>query len=153
MIYLSHFAINPWNIFFRRRGSEVIFKIGDFGMEIHSDYRAESKIGQEGPHTKYIAPEVINESDPGKVMKERNAGATFADIYSLGMVFKDIKKHIGNGFKVALKENKYTGMFLVNAESQDNSGYKERLDELINEMTRQDPMERPRIEQTFMWFE
>ena len=44
-------------------------------------------------------------------------------------------------------------MFLVNAESQDNSGYKERLDELINEMTRQDPMERPRIEQTFMWFE
>ena len=72
-------------------------------MEIHSDYRAESKIGQEGPHTKYIAPEVINESDPGKVMKERNAGATFADIYSLGMVFKDIKKHIGNSFKVALE--------------------------------------------------
>ena len=72
-IYLSHFALNPWNIFFRRRGSEVIFKIGDFGMEIHSDYRAESKIGQEGPHSKYIAPEVNSESEPEKAMKERNA--------------------------------------------------------------------------------
>ena len=93
---LAHLALNPWNIFFVREGSTVVFKIGDFGFSLHADERESKKVMREGKHQKYIAPEFLRDLQSGHGMKQTDSGATFADIYSLGMIYKDIKKHIGN---------------------------------------------------------
>ena len=52
----------------------------------------------EGLNKKYIAPEVLKGIEEDKVMTASDFEAKAADVYSLGIVFKDIKKHISNIF-------------------------------------------------------
>ena len=88
-----HLAINPWNIFFKESSNferwDHSFMIGDYGISLHTEERKRSKVSVGGGHTRYLAPEVV-QSGANYSGKEAQA-----DIYSLGMVFKDIIKHIG----------------------------------------------------------
>ena len=90
----AHFAINPWNIFFVRRDTSLKFVIGDFGLSLHSERRRETKIYVGGPHTRYFAPEVLK-NGKGQYIRYYDRDALCADIYSLGVIFKELRKHIG----------------------------------------------------------
>ena len=58
---------------------------------MHHDARFKDK---DSLMRKYIAPEVLRGLEDGNIIGPSDPGATAADVYSLGMVFKDIKKHI-----------------------------------------------------------
>ena len=94
----AHFAINPWNILVIQRQSVIKYVIGDFGLELHSEARRETKVAVGGPHTRYLAPEVIEKVKGRHQVRHYDKEALMADIFSLGMVFKEVKKHIGKRF-------------------------------------------------------
>ena len=89
---LAHLAIHPKNIYFQRK-TQLHIKLGDFGIGLHHEVRFKEK---DSLARKYIAPEVLKKLDEGNVLEPSDPGATAADVYSLGIVFRDIKKHIGN---------------------------------------------------------
>ena len=69
--------------------------LGDFGITLHTEERKRSKVSVGGGHTRYLAPEVVQ---LGANYSGKEAAQ--ADIYSLGMVFKDVNKHISRAEQV-----------------------------------------------------
>ena len=95
----SHFAINLTNILIVRRCGATKFVLGEFGLDLHSDQRKESRAQIGGPHTRFIAPEVFNKEGNKYPVRYYDKEALMSDIFSLGMIFKEVRKNIGNSWK------------------------------------------------------